>query len=119
MPLEEPHNRAEIDRNALIACWLMMLPSLVLYFEFHFWILSLLFFGGILRLTIDAIRLPNGQLGSFKILFIGSGAIVALSLKFESIVNEGWIFLTFFLAFVAYADWKFVRYNRENPAGSP
>ncbi len=119
VPFNEPKNQAEIDRNGLIACWLMILPSLVLYFEFHASVLGFLLIGGSLRLIIDAVRLPNGQRGFYKILFIAPGGILALSLMFENLLSTGWIYLTFFLAFVAYADWRFVRYNRERVDATP
>ncbi|NRB74739.1 MAG: hypothetical protein HRU46_10310 [Verrucomicrobiales bacterium] len=113
MHIEEPRSAAEIDRNGLIACWVLIIPSVVLYSKFNPWILGMLLIGGFLRLVIDAIRLPNGQRGFYKVLFIAPSVILALIIKFEQLTSGGWIFLTFFIVFVAYADWRFIRYNRE------
>lgn len=110
MQLEEPKDQRKIDRNLFIICWLLILPSISLFFVFNGYVLALVLIGGFARLLIAAVRLPSGQRGYFQVLFFGFGIVNGIISWLEFI--GPWIYLIFFWGFLLYSDWRLLRYCR-------
>lgn len=114
--IREPKSQKEIDRNLFILTWTMILPSVGFLFFFKPLLLTLLLIGGLSRLLIIAVRLPNGKRGFYGPAISGFMVLVALMIQLPERFHDGRIFLLYFWAVIVYAEMKFFRYNL---AGSP
>ena len=110
--IREPKTQSEIDRNILILCWLMILPSISLFFVFNQVILTFLFIGGLSRLWVAALRLPNGERGFYFHMLTCLVTLTAVLAYLKTESSGGLLYLVLFWGFIIYADYRFLRYNR-------
>jgi len=115
MRIREPKNQAEIDRNLLIICWLLILPSIALLYRYNGYLLALLLVGGFSRLLVAAIRLPSGERGYFRILIFGLSILSVIIIRFE--ILGPFVYLPAFWIFLGYSDYRFFRFNRSQEEG--
>ena len=121
--IREPKSQKEIDRNLMTLGWMIILPSLGLLFGPNTALLFLLLIGGFSRLLVVAIRLPKAERGFFRYLISGFmilvGLVIQVEIRTEFRLDLSILFLVYFWGSIAYADTRFLRYNRAQQAEAP
>jgi hypothetical protein len=94
----------------------MILPSVGLLFGYNSVLLSLLLIGGLSRLLVVAIRLPNTEREFLRHLIAGFmilvGLVIQLEIRTELRFDFSLLLLIYFWGSIVFADGRFLRYNR-------
>ncbi len=100
----------QVERNLFWLGWMLILPSVSLFFEFRPWIAALLVAGCFIRLIRVVLQLPTGQRGFFHWL-PKSFAVWILLLSF-TVFPLRFLLLPALWGFLAYAEWRLHRHQR-------